>query len=63
MQISQKESEGLLQESLDEVREELCNSQANYQRLQIDLEKAKEQQFDFAGEKLHGDNKRIVFPL
>ncbi|KAM3840211.1 ribosome-binding protein 1 isoform 2-T5 [Vipera latastei] len=48
LQISQKESEGLVQESLDEVREELCNSQANYQRLQKDLEKAKEQQFDFA---------------
>ncbi|XP_015684414.1 ribosome-binding protein 1 isoform X2 [Protobothrops mucrosquamatus] len=48
LQISQKESEGLLQESLDDVREELCKSQANYQRLQIDLEKAEEQQFDFA---------------
>ncbi|XP_039181808.1 ribosome-binding protein 1 isoform X1 [Crotalus tigris] len=48
LQISQKESEGLLQESLDDVREELCKSQANYQCLQIDLEKAKEQQFDFA---------------
>ncbi|KAK9403768.1 ribosome-binding protein 1 [Crotalus adamanteus] len=50
LQISQKESEGLLQESLDDVREELCKSQANYQCLQIDLEKAKEQQFDFADE-------------
>ncbi|KAM6455958.1 ribosome-binding protein 1 isoform 2-T4 [Liasis olivaceus] len=48
LQISQKESEAQLQKSLDEVREELCKSQATYQSLQTELEKAKEQQFNFA---------------
>ncbi|XP_063154696.1 ribosome-binding protein 1 isoform X2 [Candoia aspera] len=48
LQISQKESEAPLQKSLDEVREELCKSQATYQSLQTELEKTKEQQFNFA---------------
>ncbi|XP_061441562.1 ribosome-binding protein 1 isoform X2 [Rhineura floridana] len=44
LQTSQKENEAPLQKSLDEINEQLCKSQASYQNLQKELEKAKEQQ-------------------
>ncbi|XP_042318669.1 ribosome-binding protein 1 isoform X2 [Sceloporus undulatus] len=48
LQISQKEKEAPLQKSFNEISEELCKCQANYQSLQKELQKTKEQQPNFA---------------
>lgn len=50
LQVSQKEKEAPLQKRLDEISEELLNSQASCQTLQKELDKAKEQQPSLAGE-------------
>ncbi|KAH0618176.1 hypothetical protein JD844_017168 [Phrynosoma platyrhinos] len=47
LQISQKEKEAPLQKRFNEISEELCKSQADYQSLQKELQKAKEQQPNF----------------
>ncbi|XP_077166765.1 ribosome-binding protein 1 isoform X1 [Paroedura picta] len=44
MQVSQKEQESPLQKRLEEVKEELCKSQASCRSLQAELDKTKEQQ-------------------